>query len=173
MSLESGDDRRWSVWPLLLTLVASTVLFMLALGLAAFLMRDVQLVDAPLVRTDERVRVEDPGREPFAPLGDNELMSAVTAVEPILPACLEQARARDPSVPSRIVLRAELVSRDGTTGVVRSLRVTSGASPFLQHCLNQRGVGARFPVGQAGLSTVRWRASVEGGKAIIEPVAGD
>jgi len=164
----SRPEGRPPLWPVVLTAVGSVGLFVGVLGVAAFLLRDVQFVDAPLVRAPvghaaPGVPISD------APLGDAELRSARTAIAPLVPICLAEARARDPSVPSSVTLQAELEA-GADSGVVRALRIKRGASPFLQHCFNQRGVGARFPVGAAGRATVRWRATVVDGAGVLEPL---
>ena len=66
-------------------------------------------------------------------------------------------------------MQADLVS-SGRSGVVRALRVVRGASPFLQVCLNNNAVGARFPTAAPGESVVRWRGRVVEGQGVLEPV---
>jgi hypothetical protein len=154
------------VWPLLVAITLSVLAFVFALSVSSFLLRDVHFVDPP-----PRASLQDPPPPavgPARPLGDAGLRSAMTAVAPLLPDCFAQARARDPSVPTAIVLRVELVA-SADSGEVRALRVVRGASPYLQHCFNERAIGARFPVDAPGEAIVRWRARVDEGRGVLEP----
>jgi hypothetical protein len=155
------------VFPLLAAVVLSVGLFLLALSVSSFVLRDVHFVDPP--PRAFRQPPPDPATltGPARPLGPEGLSSAKTAVAPLVPECIAQARKKDPSVPTSIVLRVELVASAGT-GEVRSLRVVRGASPYLQHCFNERAVGARFPVDTPGETVVRWRGTVVDGEGVLE-----
>ena len=161
------DERPRSVIPVVAATLLSVTVFVMGLSVAAYLLRDVHFVDPPPRAGSQQSPDPATFTGPARRLGVEGLRSAKTAIAPLVPECLAQARAKDPSVPAAIVIRVELVAFSGT-GVVRSLRVVRGSSPYLQHCFNESAVGARFPVDTPGEAIVRWRGTVVDGHGVLE-----
>jgi hypothetical protein len=153
-------------------LVASVVgsgLFVLGLGVATFLMRDVPLGGAlPLRPALEGFPASSP--EERLPPGFDERQSASTALAPLVPVCFAEAGARDPSLPEAVDIIATLDTRPGGGSIV-AVRL-GASSPFLAACLRKRLVGERFPAGADSYGEVRWRARVEAGRAVLEEQPG-
>lgn len=163
---------------LAVALVVSVSFFVLVLSVVSFVLRDAPL-GAPRPQTTAVIQkpVTSSGAAADVatqrpPPGSAERQSASTAVAPVFPGCVREARARDPSLANEVELIVGLDTKPGS-GTITSLRMGRGSSPFLAACLRQHLVGAGFPAGADGQGVVRWRATVEGERAVLVEIESD
>lgn len=128
---------------LLVVCALSAGAFSVALGVAAFLLRDVPLGDeasravaiSPLV---------DGGAPAEAPLSEEVRRDAFERLRPLVASCMRESMARDPSTSERVRIKVNV--RTGPMGGgLTDVRLPPASSPFLQGCLEREARAVDLP----------------------------